>query len=179
MNLGFDFDKIFVDYPPFIPNGIIDRLYKKKSNGELLYRIPSRLEQILRLISHQSIFRPLIKENLIFLKKIRQKNNHKYYLISSRFSFLKKPTQGIIKKCEFDKIFNAMYFNFENEQPHIFKNEVIKKLKINRYIDDDLPLIKFLANENPKTFFFWLNKKDNKKLSKNLMAVTKINKILS
>ena len=162
MNLGFDLDKIFVDYPPFIPNRIIDRLYKKKSNGKLLYRIPSRAEQFLRLISHQPLFRPIIKDNLNFLKKLKQKNKQKYYLISSRFGFLKNQTQGIIEKCEFDKIFDAMYFNFENKQPHLFKNDVIKKLKIDRYIDDDFALIKFLASDNPKTLFFWLNEKENK-----------------
>jgi hypothetical protein len=36
MNIGFDFDKVFVDYPPIIPDYFFDRFYKKKANGTLL-----------------------------------------------------------------------------------------------------------------------------------------------
>lgn len=178
MNLGFDLDKIFIDYPPFIPNQLIDRLYKKHSNGQLLYRIPSKPEQFLRLLTHQPFLRPIIKENMEFIKNITKKEKHNYYLISSRFGFLKKTTELLVKRCGFDKIFDAMYFNFGNKQPHIFKNEIIKKLNIHRYIDDDLPLIKFLSSQNPRTLFFWFNKKESKKLNNNLFAITEIYKIL-
>lgn len=178
MNLGFDFDKIFIDYPPFIPSDLIDRLYKKKANGTLLYRIPARPEQILRLFSHHWLLRPLINENVIFIKNLSKKNHHKQYLISSRFSFLKNTTEKLIRKHGFDKIFDTMFFNFENKQPHIFKNDVLKKLSIDRYVDDDLPLLKFLKKNHKKTKFFWLNKNHNKPLEENLFAITKLSEML-
>ncbi len=178
MNLGFDFDKIFIDYPPLIPSALIDRLYKQKTNRTLLYRIPSRPEQILRLLTHHSLLRPLIKENVVFIKNLSQKKQHKHYLISSRFGFLKNTTGTLIRKHGFDKMFDEMFFNFENKQPHIFKNDVLKKLHIDRYVDDDLPLLKFLMGQNPKTLFFWFNKKQNKLLEENLLAITKLRDIL-
>ena len=171
MNLGFDLDKIFIDYPPFIPAKLIDRLYKQKSNSILLYRIPSRYEQIIRILTHHPILRPPIIDNIQFVKNLAKNGKHKCYLISSRFSFLKERTSIIVKKYEFDKIFDAMLFNFKNQQPHIFKNESIKKLKIDRYVDDDLPLLKFVTSNNPKTKFFWLNKKQTTQLKKNLFAI--------
>lgn len=176
MNIGLDLDKIFIDYPPLVPDKLIDRLYKHKSDGVLSYRIPSKPEQIIRIISHFPIFRPPLTENIKFVKDLtsKQKNDNKYYLISSRFGFLKKPTQIILQKYELDKIFNASFFNFENKQPHIFKNDVIKKLKIHRYVDDDFSLLKFLAKENQKTKFFWLNKKIEGILGKNLIAITNL-----
>lgn len=67
-----------------------------------------------------------------------------------------------------------MFFNFENKQPHVFKNEIIKKMLIHKYVDDDLPLLEFLRKSNPQTIFFWLNKKHEKKLEKNLFAITNI-----
>lgn len=179
MNLGFDLDKIFIDYPPLVPNQLIDRLYKKQSNGQLLYRIPSKPEQFLRLLTHRSFLRPIIKENLEFIKNITKKEKHNYYLISSRFGFLKNTTEKLIKKCNFDKIFDAMYFNFDNKQPHIFKNETIQRLKIDRYVDDDLPLLEFLSKKNPKIKFFWLNKKKSKPLKRNLLAITSLSQILT
>lgn len=178
MNIGFDFDKIFVDYPPLVPAILIDRIYKKKSNGILLYRIPSRPEQIIRRISHHHRLRPMIKENLIVLQTISDQNNHKLYLISSRFGFLKKPTNKIVRKHELEKFFHGLHFNFNDKQPHVFKDELIKQLAIERYVDDDLPLLKFLAKENPKTLFFWLNNKKKEKISRNLFAITHLGDVL-
>lgn len=174
MNIGFDLDKIFIDYPPFVPDKLINRLYKHKSDSVLSYRIPSKPEQILRIISHYPIFRPPLTENIKFVKELtnKQKNNNKYYLISSRFGFLKNATKALIKRHGFNEIFDAMFFNFENKQPHIFKHGVITKLKIDRYVDDDLPLLEFLNKINKKTKFFWLNKKIKRTLEKNIIAIT-------
>ncbi len=174
MNIGFDFDKIFINYPFFVPGFVIDKFYKKNINGQLLYRIPSKPEQLFRLLLHHPLFRQPIKENVDFLKKLASKNTNSYYLISSRFSFLKKTTEKLVHKFGIDKIFKGLYFNFSDEQPHLFKNQTIQKLKIDLYLDDDLPLLNFLAGKNPKTKFFWLNKKESKPLGKNLFSVKSI-----
>ena len=177
MNIGFDFDKIFINYPPFIPGNLIDRLYKKRSNGVLLYRFPNYPEVIIRKATHYPLFRPPITENIDFLKQLVKNKEHKYYLISSRFGFLKNETNYLIKKYGFDKMFHQLYFNFDNKQPHLFKDGVIKKIKIHRYIDDDLPLLNFLANSSPGTLFFWLNRKKKEKLDKNLRAIVHISEM--
>ena len=178
MNLGFDLDKVFIDYPPFVPDKLIDYLYKKKEDKTLVYRIPSRPEQLLRIFTHYSFFRPPIAKNVKFIKNLSKTKTNKYYLVSSRFSFLKKQTNDITNKYGLSKIFDQMFFNFENQQPHIFKNGVIKKIKIDRYVDYDLPLLKFIAEDNKNVKFFWLNKTIKKQLSKNIIAITNISEIL-
>ncbi len=178
MNLGFDFDKVFIDYPFFVPDAVIDRLYKKKANGTLLYRMPSKPEQFIRQISHHSLLRPSIKENVAFLKEISRKDN-KLYLISSRFGFLKEMTEKIIKRDGFDRIFDGIYFNYENQQPHFFKSAIIDKLQIDVYVDDDFHLVKYLAKHNKKTKFFWLQSKKGKHmLTRNITAISQISDIL-
>lgn len=170
MKIGFDFDKIFIDYPPFVPARLIDRLYKNINEKELRYRIPSKAEQYIRLLSHYPIFRPLIKQNILSLEKNNTKNNNTYYLISSRFGFLKNRTELLIQKLNFDTLFEGMYFNYENKQPHLFKQEVIKNLDIDRYVDDDLSLITYLAKYFPKIRFYWLGNKTTK-IGKNIFAI--------
>jgi hypothetical protein len=177
MNIGFDLDKIFIDLPPLVPSQIIDLFYKGKAKQELKYRIPSRFEQIIRIASHHPLLRHPITKNLEYIKNINMKNINKYYLISSRFGFLKKRTDDLIKLHNFNKIFNAMYFNYENKQPHQFKNEVIKKLNIDMFVDDDLQLLEYLIDKNPKTKFFWLNNKISKSLKKNLFAIKQLPEI--
>jgi hypothetical protein len=173
MNIGFDFDKVFIDYPPGIPDYLFDKFYKKKANGVLLYRIPSRPEQLLRKLTHLPFLRPVIRENLIVLKRISKKNN-KLYLVSSRFGFLEQRTTQLIKKHGFDQLFDGLFFNYQNEQPHLFKSTVIKKLQLDLYIDDDLHLLRYVARHNKKTKFFWLNKTKSGAVTFNITAVTKL-----
>jgi hypothetical protein len=179
MNIGFDLDNVFISLPPLVPSKIIDFFYKGKINHELKYRIPSKIEQIVRIISHYPILRPPIYKNLEYLRNLTKTKKDKYYLISSRFSFLKKRTENLIKRHELNKIFTVMHFNYSNKQPHEFKNEMIKKTNLNIFVDDDLELLEYLVKKNPKTKFFWLNKKISKTLEKNLFAIRNISEIFN
>lgn len=178
MKIGFDLDKIFIDYPPLIPDVVIERLYRKKMNGSLAYRIPTRPEQALRRLSHVSLFRPPIHKNIEFLESIPKKE-HRLYLISSRFRFLESVTLTLMKKYGFTDIFDGMYFNFDNEQPHLFKDKVLHQLKLDRYVDDDLHLLRFVLPLHAKTKFYWLNNNSGtKELEPNLYAISDLSCIL-
>lgn len=179
MNIGFDLDKIFVNFPPLVPERIIEWLYKGRSAESLKYRMPSRAEQIVRIFSHYPLFRLPITKNVNYVRDLALANTNKYYLISSRFGFLEKRTAAIIKRYKLDKLFNAMYFNYSNRQPHEFKDEVIKKLNLDKYIDDDLQLVEYLSDKNPKIEFFWLNKNLSKPLRKNLTAIKNISEMFT
>lgn len=179
MNVGFDLDGIFVDKPPLVPNKIIEMLYRKTTTKDKLgYRIPLFFEQKIRIISHHYVLRPPLLKNIEFITILLKQKEHKLYLISSRFGFLNKVTEKILQRYKLDNKFHSMSFNLDNNQPHIFKNKKIKELRINKFIDDDLPLLKFLAKKNKNTTFYWLNKKDDKILKENLIAITKLENIL-
>jgi hypothetical protein len=179
MNVGFDLDNIFINTPPIVPGKIIEFFYKEKNNCKLKYRIPSRAEQVIRIFCHYPIFRPPINQNMEYVKDLALANNNKYFLISSRFNFLKKRTDDLIKRYNFNKIFDGMYFNYSDMQPHEFKNKLIIKLNIDIFVDDDLQLLEYLTEKNIKTKFFWLNDKISKPLKKNLFAIKHISEIFS
>jgi len=177
MNIGFDLDGIFIDKLRFMPKFIVEGLYRKQNTNELTYRYPSKVEQTIRKISHKSIFRPAFEENIVFLNKLAKNNSHKRYLISGRFGFLKKETEDILKKYEITQYLDKQFLNFGNQQPHIFKDVAIKKMKIDLYVDDDLPLLEFLTDKNLKVKFFWLNNKQTKPLKNNLFAINHISEM--
>jgi predicted phosphatase len=179
MNIGFDLDKIFINFPPFVPSKIIDFFYKERNNNGLRYKIPSRLEQIVRIFSHYPLFRSPNVKNMRYMKSLALANKNKYYLISSRFDFLKNRTDKIIERFSLNKIFDAMYFNYSNNQPHEFKDKMVKKLNLDIFVDDDLDLLEYLIDKNPKTRFFWLNEKTSKPLKKNLFAIKNISEIFT
>lgn len=176
MIIGFDFDKVFIDYPPFIPDKLIDLLYKGRLNTkkkELHYRFPGLIERRIRLISHHHFFRRQIKENVRVLKSISKQRNVKTYLISSRFSFLEEATKKIIDRYKIEKYFQKIFFNFSDNQPHEFKEELIKKLKIEKYVDDDLDLSLYLAKKIPQLNVYWLSdsRREVKTLPKNVIHI--------
>ena len=176
MNIGFDLDKIFIDNPPFIPLSLINALYGEHSNGHLSYRIPGKIEQYIRKLSHAPFFRPPIKENIALLGKYAQHKKN-FFLISSRFGFLTKETNKIIKINHLNTLFSSMTFNPKNEQPHFFKDRIITKQHIDIFIDDDLPLLRFLAPRHPQISFFWFNKNIHKKINNSIQAITRLDRI--
>ena len=170
MRIGFDFDKVFIDYLPFIPDYLVESFYKKKTRGTLLYRLPSKPEQLFRQLTHHTYLRPIIKDNVHFLRKLAKKDHH-LFLISSRFSFLERITSQIVKRHHFDLLFDGLYFNFKDEQPHLFKYRMIKKLKLDMYIDDDLALLKYIASKNSQLTLYWLNKKSTGNIEANIYGI--------
>jgi len=169
--IGIDFDKVLVNYPPFIPGFFIEKLYKKK-NGKLSYRFPGKLEQKIRALSHLHQLRKPISKNIETLKKLPNNKDIELYLISSRFSFLKKRTNEWFEKNNISKLFKGKFFNYENEQPHLFKNRIIKKNLITDFLDDDLDLLLFLSSHNPKINFYWVaSKKIATSLPKNIRQI--------
>ncbi len=182
MRIGFDLDKVFVDTPPFIPSAVITKLYVKNVKAGIPeYRIPSHKEQVIRIISHYPMFRPPIKKNMAFLRELAN-TDHSLFLISSRYEFLRQTTEKLIKQYTLDKLFSELHFNFENKQAHIFKSGIINKLKLDAYVDDDLPLLKYVAGRNNQVKLYWLNNRIDKKISPNITAITElrhISKILS
>lgn len=177
MRIGFDLDGIFIGKPPFVPRRIIEWLYKGH-NHALSYRFPSKPEQFFRKATHIYFLRPPIQENIAFLRDNTIKDKNKYYLISSRFSFLKPETEIVLKKYKLRDYVDGIYLNSDDKQPHIFKNAMIKKLGIELFIDDDLPLTEFLAKENPQTKFIWLNEYKNAKELRNLFFLTNLHDIV-
>lgn len=186
MTIGFDFDKVFIDYPPFLPYSLINFLYKGenvfnkgKTKSQIHYRFPGGLEQKIRIASHYSIFRNPINENIKILKKIAERKKEKTYLVSSRFSFLKKRTDSILNKYNLNQYFDGIYFNYDNKQPHLFKEQTIRDLKIDTYIDDDLDLSLYLAEKMPHLTIFWVRDGRNQTtiLPKNVIGIKNLKEL--
>ncbi len=188
MRIGFDFDKVFVNYPPLVPPKLIDYLYKgklavlkeKTKNVELSYRYPGTFEQNIRILSHLPLFRKPLKKNITALKKICKEKNCNTYLVSSRFGFLRKRTNEWIKNNHLNKYFKGVYFNYHDEQPHLFKEKTIAKLKLDTYVDDDIDLLVYLSKKNQKLSLFWVTQKkesEYKMLPKSIVAIKDINEL--
>ncbi len=154
--IGIDIDGIFVDKPPLVPARVINYLYRKTNSKSLEYKIPvNYFDKKLRIISHSKMFRPIIKNNLNWLKENTHNPDLNIYIVSGRYSFLERKTKKLLRNNGVDLTDEKIKLNNKNIQPHIFKNQIIKSLKINFMIDDDIFMLKYLSTLNPDTTFVW------------------------
>jgi phosphoglycolate phosphatase-like HAD superfamily hydrolase len=156
IKIAFDLDGVFVDKPPFIPKAVIEFLFRGHKSRKLHYRFPkNQAEQLIRKISHYYLFRPPIKENIEFLKRIAQKGNFELFIISGRYSFLEKETAVWLEKKGIKSYFKKVFVNLSNDQPHLFKEKILNQVKPDIFIDDDPVLVDYLVKKGlPNIFFF-------------------------
>lgn len=146
IKIAFDLDGVIIDKPPLMPRWLIEWLFKGNSKNKLHYRFPkTRLEQFIRQLSHSSWLRPPIKKSLEIIKEMAANPRLKLYIISSRYSFLEQKTRQWLVRYLRLKDFTDVYLNIKNEQPHLFKEKILKKIKPDVFIDDDDLLIAYLS----------------------------------
>ncbi|OGM11249.1 hypothetical protein A2Z22_00620 [Candidatus Woesebacteria bacterium RBG_16_34_12] len=147
IKVGFDLDGVIIGKPPFVPNLVMEKLVRKNNHG-LAYRFPeSKIEKCIRWLSHYPLLRPPIKRNIQFIHELYNSQEYQLFVVSSRFSFLEERTKEWFKFYKLRKLFKEIYINLNNEQPHLYKEKMIKKLKLNVFIDDDLPLLEYLRKK--------------------------------
>lgn len=177
--IGFDLDGIFIDKPPFVPQAFIEWLYRDNSKKGLSYRFPSFFEQKIRQISHLPGIRPPIYKNCNLVKEFSKKGKYDFYIISGRFQFLEQLTYSWLKSNDLTKIFKRIYLNIKNEQPHLFKEFILSKIKLNFYVEDDFDTVVYLAGRLRNIHFYWLTQKNETVLNiKNITAINDLEKLL-
>jgi hypothetical protein len=89
-------------------------------------------------------------EELVKAKKIEA------YIVTGRYSFLKKDYQNWLKIINKNKIFKGCYQNMDDLQPNEFKQKMIKKLDLDIYVEDNLDIVKKIQSSKSKTKIFWI-----------------------
>lgn len=162
IKIAFDLDGVIIDKPPLIPKKLIERLFKGGNHGGLHYRYPkSKLEILVRKISHYYLFRPPIKKNIEFIKELAESDKYELYIVSGRYSFLEKETENWLKKRGIKNYFKNVFINLKNMQPHLYKEEKLKEINPVLFIDDDFLLADYLADKLKTAKIFCLSKNNN------------------
>ncbi len=154
--IAIDLDGIFVGKPPIIPANFVNSLYRKTHEKKLVYKSPnSKLQKTIRQLSHTRFLRPIIKNNTAWLIKKLSKDKFTIVILSGRYSFLESQTKKLLKRNGLPISKDFLLINLGDQQPHFFKEQVIKKMKIRYMVDDDIYMLRYLAIKIPETTFIW------------------------
>lgn len=184
--IGIDLDGIFVGKPPIIPASVINNLYRNSKKRNLAYNTPnSRFQKTIRRMSHAGILRPVISENIDWLVREAKNSRYAFFIITGRYSFLQTPTTNLLAKNGLRSLINTLKMNLNDEQPHLFKERIIKELDIRYMIDDDWFLLNYLSKKFPRKTFFWYSNSPyfqnfkiiEKNIPSNLKEIKKLSEI--
>jgi FMN phosphatase YigB (HAD superfamily) len=180
IKIAFDLDGVIVDTPPLIPKSLLELLFRGTTKEVLHYRFPkSKIERLIRKISHFYLFRPPINKNIEFIKELAKNKSYKLYLISGRYSFIKAETENWLNKREIAAMFDRVYLNLNDEQPHLFKERILKEVKPQIFIDDDDLLLNYLIPkfEEITIYHFSLDPAKKTKLPSRAKTVTSLTEV--
>lgn len=158
LKVGFDLDGVILDNPIRIFR-LIAKKFKFikpvifRQEKAPFYYPNTKVEKFIWRLLHKTSWRinPAIKKikSLVDRKKINA------YLITGRYSFLKADSKIWLEKLKSLKIFQDFYFNNKDLQPNEFKAQMIKKLKLDIYVEDNWDIIEKL-NSHTKAKIFWI-----------------------
>lgn len=155
IRVGFDLDGVLFFNPLRIVRAPIE--FAKK---HLLHKDPSHFyvpqtlpEQILWRAVHMSSLMPAIGWQRI--RKLKEKGLIEPYLITARFKCLQNDFKRCIKTLEADSYFTGCYQNLDNEQPHLFKEKMVKQLGIEYYVEDNWNIVNHLS-KNTDAKVLWI-----------------------
>ena len=155
LKIGFDLDGVLLYNPARIFRPIIYfiKKYILKRKTDQFYYPRNKLEQFIWLLLHKSSLFP--SPGIEEIKKLIKKNKIKVYVVSARYESLKEDFLFWKKKIDPKNIFSGWYYNEKNDQPHLYKEKMIKKLKLDIFVEDNWDIVKHLKSIK-KTKIFWI-----------------------
>jgi hypothetical protein len=162
LKVGFDLDGVLLYNPARIFRPIIyfikKYILKRKTNQ--FYYPKNKLEQLIWLFLHKSSLFPA--KGIDEIKQLIKQKKIKAYVISARYESLKEDFLFWKKKIDPENLFSSWYYNEKNDQPHLYKEKMIKKLNLDIFVDDNWDIAKYLKTQNSKlktekkTKIFWI-----------------------
>lgn len=155
IRIGLDFDGVLA-YNPFriirAPISFFKRrlLSVRKLN---FYHPESSFEKIIWIILHESSVFP--SRGAVNLKKLANTDNFELHLITARYSFLADNLHRWLKRHKFRNLFTTINLNKNDEQPHLFKEKMVRKYSLDYYIEDNLDIVLHLE-KNTEAKIYWI-----------------------
>lgn len=151
LRVGFDMDGVIL-YNPIKFIRPIAKLFKPiksfflKQKSESFYFPKSNIEKFLFYLLHKTSFK--VDPGINYINDLVKAKKIKAYIVTGRYSFLKKDYETWLKKINAKEIFEKCYQNTNDLQPDEFKKTIIKKLNLDIYVEDNWDIVQKLRIKN-------------------------------
>lgn len=155
IRIGIDFDGVVAYSPTRLlraPISIFKRLVLKKK--KLSFFVPQKPWQmwIWAVVFGPSV---LPAPKIDKLRELAKDPNYELHLVTGRFDFLEDNMRSWLQKKQLLTVFKTVNVNTERLQPHLYKQKMIKKLKLIYFVDDNWDVVNYLK-ENTNISVLWM-----------------------
>lgn len=154
LKVGLDFDGVLVYNPLRVARHPVT-LFKRLVLGQKKTRffIPKTdLQKQIWALAHESSILPA--RGLALTRELIKGKKIEAYLISGRFSYLEPSLRRWLTKHNVEDLFTRIEVNRRDEQPHFFKERLLKELNLDVFIEDNLDIVEHL--HGGKTKVYWI-----------------------
>lgn len=158
IKIAFDMDGVLLENPSRVLRSLISKSKKAHllPRKELEFYHPnSAIERWLWLLVHKTSFR--LAPGFADLEHLFQTGKIELYVVSARFSCLQSDTKRWVKVLNRRGIFTKLYFNDQDEQPHFFKERMIKELQLDYFVEDNWDIVRHVSTSQEKAKVWWLS----------------------
>lgn len=136
---------------------VVKKLLGKDRKEKTFYVPKTKVEEFLWNILHKTSYK--IADGLDLLKYLKDEGIIEPYLITARYKSLEKDFNDTMEKLKARHLFKVYVHNTQNEQPHLFKERMIKKYNLDMFIDDNWDIVEHLSQVLPseKVTIVWLS----------------------
>lgn len=139
--VGLDFDGV-VAYNPFRVIRAPIKWFKRRVMGvrKLSFFVPKNWwQRAIWTVLHESSLVPA--KGIGKLREMKQNGDIEVHLITARYGFLKGNLDKFLDKHQIRDIFTSINVNENYEQPHLYKERMVKSLKLDVYVEDNLDIV--------------------------------------
>lgn len=148
IRIGFDFDGV-IAYNPFriirFPIALFKKVFLHKKTLKFYYP-GSELEKKLWILAHESSYFPA--KGFSKLRRLIEDGKIEAYIVTGRYSFLEKSLKRWLRRYKAENLFKEYYINKKDEQSHLFKEKMIKKLDLDYFVEDNLDIVNHLSSRS-------------------------------
>ncbi|MDA1316894.1 MAG: hypothetical protein O3B87_02610, partial [bacterium] len=147
LKIGFDLDGVLLYNPARIFRPItlaVKKIMGGTEKKELHFYYPhSPIEQLMwKMVHWSSMF---IAPGFEDIKKLADEGRIEPYIITSRYQCLTNDFDWWLKRMNAKKYFKGTYHNKENVQPHVFKEQMINKLNLEYFVEDNFDIVSHIT----------------------------------
>ena len=156
IRIGLDVDGVLLYNPARVVRPLVSGLKKltSKSKKTKFYIPHSPAGQALWRAFHKSSL--WIAPGFWRLAEYETVGKVEIYLITGRYSFLKDDLLFALDKYNVRQYVKKVIHNAHDEQPYLFKERVIRELRLDLYIEDNWDVVKHIAPAVPDTRIYWI-----------------------
>lgn len=145
IRVGLDFDGVVAYNPLRIFRALI--VLVKKTLGVIdrrIFYIPKTpVERLAFQIPHACSFFPAIGTTL--LRELIASDTIEAHLVSGRYGYLGHAMETWLTRHQLTPLFASIHINTADEQPHRYKKKLVRTLRLDYYIEDNLDIVEYLV----------------------------------